>query len=216
MQWIFPVPRGRIVIESQAPSMFALTKIQDRAEHLTPLLNGIAGVLRRSFAAQFAAGGEPAWQPLAASTIAAKLSGGLPARTKKGNIPWRLKQGGAFGPANILIATGALRDSYVQKGARGHVETIDEKDGTVDVGSRFTTSDGKPLAFWHQRGTEPYVIRPKNKKALAFTGSTGETILRRVVHHPGLAARPIRIRPADRAVIYQMCRDHLAGISLGY
>lgn len=211
MRWIFAVPGGRVVIEAQLPDLQSLARLQDRAEHLDPLLSGIARVMRRSFADQFSQGGDPAWQPLAASTIAAKLMAGLPARTAKGNIPWRLKQNGAFGAAGILIAGGGLRDSYVRVGAPGHVEEINAQDGTVSVGSRYTNKDGKPLAWWHQHGTAPYQIRPRTKKALAFGSSAGETLLRQVVNHPGLPARPVRVREMDRAIILQMCRDHLGG-----
>lgn len=42
-------------------------------------------------------------------------------------------------------------------------------------------------ARWHQEGTDPYEIRPREKKALAWPGGPGP---RGVVHHPGLPARP--------------------------
>jgi phage gpG-like protein len=45
----------------------------------------------------------------------------------------------------------------------------------------------RPYAQWHQFGTKPYDIRPKNKKALAWPGGPGP---RKVVHHPGLPPRP--------------------------
>lgn len=38
-------------------------------------------------------------------------------------------------------------------------------------------------------GTRPHVIRPKNKKALAFK-SGGKEIVVKVVHHPGTRANP--------------------------
>lgn len=42
-------------------------------------------------------------------------------------------------------------------------------------------------ARWHQEGTSPYVIKPKDKKALAWPGGPGP---RGAVKHPGLPARP--------------------------
>jgi phage gpG-like protein len=44
---------------------------------------------------------------------------------------------------------------------------------------------GSKQARWHQEGTDPYKIKPRNKKALAFNGK-----YRRGVNHPGLPARP--------------------------
>lgn len=44
---------------------------------------------------------------------------------------------------------------------------------------------GAKQARWHQEGTDPYKIRPRNKKALAFNG-----VVRGGVNHPGLPARP--------------------------
>lgn len=42
-------------------------------------------------------------------------------------------------------------------------------------------------ARWHQDGTDPYVILPKDKQALAWPGGPGP---RGKVNHPGLPARP--------------------------
>lgn len=42
-------------------------------------------------------------------------------------------------------------------------------------------------ARWHQEGTAPYEILPKDKQALAWPGGPGP---RGKVHHPGLPARP--------------------------
>lgn len=52
---------------------------------------------------------------------------------------------------------------------------------------------GAKQARWHQEGTDPYVIRPKGKKALAWAGGPGPR-----VNHPGLPARPfIGLSKAD-------------------
>lgn len=51
-------------------------------------------------------------------------------------------------------------------------------------------------AKWLELGTQPYTIRPKNKKMLAWKDrETGEWIRAKEVHHPGIAARPF-LRPA--------------------
>ncbi|WP_296280563.1 phage virion morphogenesis protein [Pseudoxanthomonas sp.] len=42
-------------------------------------------------------------------------------------------------------------------------------------------------ARWHQEGTKPYTIKPKDKKALTWPGGPGP---RGKVNHPGLPARP--------------------------
>lgn len=49
-------------------------------------------------------------------------------------------------------------------------------------------------ARWHQEGTDPYVIKPKGKKALSWPGGPGP---RGKVNHPGLPARPFMGLGAD-------------------
>ena len=51
--------------------------------------------------------------------------------------------------------------------------------------------------MYHQHGTSPTVIRPKQAKVLAFIGNNGEMVFRREVHHPGLPARPFLTVTAD-------------------
>ena len=182
-----------------------------RTRDMGPLLKRIATIMRQGYGEQFSAGGDPMWKPLARSTVAAKISAGLPARTAKGRIPWRLKQRGAFGPGNILIASGALRDSYRRMGAKGHVERIDASAGTVEVGSDLKTAGGANLAAIHQYGTSPYTIRPRLAKALAFRGASGEDLFRRVVHHPGLTARPVRMTAGMKTAIDQAINQYFAG-----
>jgi phage gpG-like protein len=45
----------------------------------------------------------------------------------------------------------------------------------------------RPYAPYHQFGTDPYTIRPSLKKALFWPGAAHPM---KVVHHPGLPARP--------------------------
>src|SRR5437867_6431093 len=47
-------------------------------------------------------------------------------------------------------------------------------------------------AKWHHFGTRPYTIRPKHRKGfLRFTVAGKGIVYSRVVHHPGLPARPL-------------------------
>lgn len=77
----------------------------------------------------------------------------------------------------ILQVTGALARSF----------TSDHGDDFAAVGSN------DPRAVWHQLGTKPYVIKPKNKKALAWAGGKHPV---KKVNHPGLPAR--RMLPIDK------------------
>jgi len=85
--------------------------------------------MRKAFGKNFSEGGRPRWTPLSQRTIRGQKSGRASAPYGEGNIQWRLKQRGNYGPENVLIEGGALRDSYRRKGARGHVERLDSADG---------------------------------------------------------------------------------------
>lgn len=65
-------------------------------------------------------------------------------------------------------------------------------------------------ARWHQEGTKPYTIAPKDKKALSWPGGPGP---RGKVNHPGLPARPFMgISQADDQAIGQLA---VAWLELG-
>jgi phage gpG-like protein len=61
------------------------------------------------------------------------------------------------------------------------------------IGIRTVSNDfavvgtDRPYAIYHQRGTSPYVIRPKSKRYLFWSGASHPV---RKVNHPGLPARP--------------------------
>jgi phage gpG-like protein len=185
-----------VTVETDTPQIEAMIQ---RMEKPKPLLNLLAADLRKAFRANFAQGGRPAWAANAASTIARKTGMGLPARTKKGNIPWRLKQNGGFGGSNsVLIMTGALRDSYATKNGRGHVEVIDEANGTVSVGSNLKTKKGAPLAVYMQGGAKPFTI----------SNAFGRGI---VVHHPGYPARPQTVTDEDAGRMSQTMLNYIIG-----
>lgn len=215
-QTVYALPFGaKLVIESDIGGAIAQTAFRaEQLSNMAPVLNAIAGVLRLSLGRQFSEGGNPAWKELAPSTVLAKMAAGLPAKTAKGRIPWRLKQNGQFGPGGKLIASGALRDSYRVKGARGHVEAINLADGTVEVGSNLKTPDGsRSLAAIHQFGTRGYTIRARMGKMLSFMGARG-MVFRKSVNHPGIAARPVTLTDGDRKQIAHLFSLHLAGLPL--
>lgn len=192
----FPLPFGmRGSCGFDAASVLA--DIRRRAAAVSPsgrrrLLTLWGAIARQDFREQFSVGGKPSWKALAPSTVAAKQAAGLPPTGKNGRVLPRLKQNGTVGPANILIATGKLRDSYVQASNPDHIEEINEATGTLVEGSK------NKLAMIHQQGTRPYMIQPKTARALAFMADGGRPIVRRLVNHPGLAARPVTI--TDQAI----------------
>lgn len=84
-------------------------------------------------------------------------------------VAWApLKDGSGRTPLNL---TGRMRDDISPSSGADWVEL---------------TAHAKQ-ARWHQEGTNPYVIRPKNGRALAWKNGPGP---RAKVHHPGLPARP--------------------------
>ena len=81
--------------------------------------------------------------------------------------PWEpLADGSGRTP---LVDTGRMRDDISPNSGADFVE--------IRAGAK--------QARWHQEGTDPYKIKPRNKKALAFDG-----VVRGGVNHPGLPARP--------------------------
>lgn len=81
--------------------------------------------------------------------------------------PWaKLADGSGRKP---LVDTGRMRDDI----------SPDSGPDWVEIRA------GAKQARWHQQGTDPYIILPKNGKALAF----GDHVVRKV-NHPGLPARP--------------------------
>lgn len=187
----------------------ALRQRLERASDLRPLLRVLARRMREAAGRAFADGG-PGWKPLADNTVAAKMAAGLPALSKRGKPLRRLMQQGQYGGENsILIRTGALRDSWRQMGARGHVETMDPAAGTVTVGSQLRDAKtGAPIALFMQYGTRgPYTIRPNKAAVLRFM-TVGGPAIARSVRHPGVAARPVVF---DQTVI-----DELQGITDAY
>lgn len=62
------------------------------------------------------------------------------------------------------------------------------------------------LAFWHNGGTDPYVIRPKNGQALKF----GDHVVKKV-NHPGLPERQLVGYPeSDQQLVGDVIDDHFS------
>lgn len=155
-----------------------------------PMLRMVANRLRAAFRANFREGGRPPWTPLAPSTIWGKKMLGLPETitTPTGRKPRRLMQRQPptgkleLSASNILIRSGRLRDSVGQSYHPDHITRIHGWE--LEVGTKV------PYAVFHQQGTSPYTIRPREAKALRFVGNNGEWVFAREVRHPGLPARP--------------------------
>jgi phage gpG-like protein len=104
----------------------------------------VAPILRSDVLAQFQAGGNPAWRPLAPSTVAQKRRQGYPRLNRKGQAPSRLLQRGQFGPHNILMRTGELLSSWTDASDPHHIERVER--GELEFGSSL------PRALYHQEG----------------------------------------------------------------
>lgn len=123
----------------------------------TGLRTPLGSIVRDKYRRNFEGGGNPAWVPLRPRTVAekAKFLSGKPSPpfNKKGQIPKRLLQKGGFGATTILIRTGKLRDSYVQKGAEGNVDEMSQDGRTMTFGSQLTIPVEvplkKPLKHYH-------------------------------------------------------------------
>ena len=206
MKYTILLPFGcTLVIDvSSDTAQSTLETVQARLQNRAKLIGTIANAMRKDVRRQFSEGGDPPWQALAASTIAAKTGAELPALTSKGRIPWRLKQNGAFGPANILIATGRLRDSWGVKGDKDHVERVDGSTGEIVMGSKV------PYAGVHQFGGEKeYPIAPKTAPFLVFMGANGKLCRARKVMHPPLAKRSVNITDTGRQAMADAFKNNL-------
>jgi phage gpG-like protein len=105
------------------------------------------------------------------------------------------------GSSAILQDKGLLRMSMLSRAARGNIYRL-TKDSLV-MGSNLK------IAPYHQYGTQPYIIRPRTKKLLRFKTAQGWAFAR-LVHHPGLPARPFAlIQPEDETALAEIFADHM-------
>jgi len=205
-----------VVTLDQATACAAMETLFKRLDKAKPLLESFAGVLRESYHKNFQAGGRPPWAPLKPATVKAKRSffkgKPRPPYTKGGAPAYRLLQQGKFGSRTILVRTGKLRDSWVQKGATGHVEEVSSDERSLRVGSQLTLSrtvaPAKPLKKYHLLG----------KKAKA-AHAAGQAVSARIplarFHEEGtskMPARPVGIVQAeDVALMKKLTVKYIEG-----
>jgi len=98
----------------------------------------------------------------------------------------------------------------VKRGGRPLLDTGTMHDQIAPVsGADFVElrATARQAAF-HQFGTQPYTIRPKGKKALAWPGGPGP---RKSVNHPGLVPRPFMgLSDEDRRAMDDLVGRYLA------
>lgn len=184
----------RVGIQIDTRSLSAdMRRMSHNLSDLRPVFTKGGNLMRKSFADNFAAGGRPDhWVPLTQNTIASKgfngLQQGSPYVTMRGRKRiGRLAQRGRRSVVNILIANGALRDSYATKNAN-HVSRVN-LEGFEEGSKHF-------LAPFHEYGTGPYTIYPKRRRKLRFMTVRG-FVMAGKVNHPGLPARPVAIYQED-------------------
>ena len=159
-----------------------------RGSDLQPALKRCGIVMTRSFALNFKQEGRPShWRPLSANTIAGRRKGS----------------------SRILQDTGMLRMSTISRTAPGNIYHLSRN--MLKMGSNLK------YAVYHQFGTQPYIIRPRNAKVLRFTvAGTGRSrkriVFAKVVHHPGLPARPfVVIQDEDVKAMREIFRSYVLG-----
>jgi phage gpG-like protein len=184
------------VNEDEAVSL--VDQVKSGLSDLKPFFKQQAGRMRKSFAENFFQGGRPdKWAPLSQGTIAGKnknpsaVYGRLANRIRVSKFAQMHGGVAKRSTANILILTGALRDSYVEEGSN-HVEQVSQS-GLV-IGSQ------DPKAAFHEYGTglhgpnrSTFTIRPIRAKSLRFFTHGGGTVFAKSVQNPGVPARPVAI-----------------------
>lgn len=191
----FPVfgPAKLVVSWDSSKANDWLQGLLDRGKNPAPFWAEVGTILRNRYRENFARGGAPPWIPLRASTIRqkAKFLSGKPSPpfTKKGKVPLRLRQNGSFGAATILVRTGKLRDSWVQKSATGHVEEVSADGQSFFVGSQLTVAQDLPVT----KPQKKYHLLSKKAKAQR---AQGQSVTARVplarFHEEGTTKMPPR------------------------
>lgn len=168
----------------------AFKRLADATQHRAPLMQRIAGIMQRAVADNFASEGRPAWAGLQPSSWLSR-AGSL---TKSGAIS-RARFDKKVRNAKILQKSGRLASSIVQQS---------------DNDSAAVGTNVKYAAIQHFGGTtRPHIIRPRNKKALAWA-TGGHPV--KSVNHPGskIKARPyLLLTPGDEQDIVETTEDYL-------
>ena len=163
----------------------ALREAEARALNLSPVWKQIGEHMLRSINKTFEAEGRPnKWAALHPQYKAQRPAGG------------------------ILRITRRLQLSVTRQGAAGNV--FETGSDHVTIGTNVV------YAAIHQFGgtTAAHVIRPRNKKALAWPGGPGP---RKSVNHPGskIPARPfLVVQDEDYEAMAEILVDHVVGSRL--
>lgn len=173
--------------EIQAVLRQLKAKMGDLSEPMNDAGQYIVQSVRERFVTSTGPDGQ-AWEKRKDSTIAALINRDAKNRKKDGSLSAKGKK--FMSGKKLLTDSRALVDSI----AHEYTST----STTIKPG-------GLPYAAAHQFGGKPYVIEPKNKKALAFNG-----IVRKRVTHPGQTARPyLGFSDDDRSEILGILRGFL-------
>jgi len=169
----------KVEIEDEALQAL-LDQMASRGKNLRPLLKRYRVLMTRSFSLNFKNEGRPRkWKSLTPNTVAG--------RRKKSR--------------RILQDTGRLRLSATSQSAPDNITQY--RADALKMGTRMK------IAPYHQYGTKPYTIVPKNRKALSFMTADGRIFTKRV-RHPGLPARPfIMIQREDEEAMLKVALDYM-------
>ena len=170
-----------ISVEIQSDDLKKLLKeMEIKGRNLSPLFKKFAILMTRSFADNFREEGRPRkWQPLSKNTVANRRKGS----------------------SRILKDKGLLRQSVLARSGPGNIRRFTRD--SLKMGTR------NKVAAFHQYGTKPYTIVPRNKKALSFMTASGRVFVKKV-NHPGLVARPfIMIQTEDEEAMTEVTLDHM-------
>lgn len=136
----------QLVARIEGDALVQLQRMIERGRNLRPLLERIGELIRADILRQFQVGGDPRWAPLSPKTVMEKARMGFPRHSRDGKPPTRMLQNGQFGPANILMRTGALLSSYVDQGDPDHIEAY--RGDTVSIGSTLPYADSHQTGSW--------------------------------------------------------------------
>lgn len=175
-----------------------LASISNDIEDLSPAMLAIGEVLSEStkdrFETSTAPDGSP-WAknaPLTVLDVHERIINSSKSKNRFANAAV------VSGNKKPLIDSGLLRDSIryqLTNGGKG-----------VEIGTDRFAGEWEGGAAALHFGTQPHVIKPKSKKALAFNG----VVVKRV-NHPGLPARPfLGISEADEKEVLEILNVFLA------
>ena len=213
---------------------------KERSGDLKPFWGKVGGILRERMADNFRQAGPPGyrWSPLKGRTVHGKhafLTQAKAARvrpfSKKGKPPPRLTQlGEPLSARHILIKTGRLRDSWVQKNAPGHVERV-EGNNTFVFGSKLQTPErGLTMRQIIRNMTRQSALKPMHTLTKGQLARHQKGIQKRLqaplaaIHELGAPKKHIPARPqfggktldpGDRKRIERLLIDHIVGHATG-